>query len=64
MKPVDDFLQEDLSNNDVMVLDCFSKVYVWQGLKANDIEKKAAVKKVDNFIENCTDGRDVKNIDV
>jgi len=29
MKPVDDFLQEDLSNHDVMVLDCFRHVYIW-----------------------------------
>jgi len=29
MKPVNDYLQEDLSNNDVMVLDCFRHVYIW-----------------------------------
>lgn len=29
MKAIDDYLQEDLSNNDVMVLDCFRHVYVW-----------------------------------
>jgi hypothetical protein len=29
MKPVDDFLQEDLSNYDVMVLDCYRTVYIW-----------------------------------
>lgn len=64
MKPIDDYIQEDLSNYDVMVLDCFSKVYIWQGLKSNEIERKAAVKKVDEFIAGCADGRDVKNVDV
>jgi hypothetical protein len=64
MKPVTDFLQEDLSNNDVMVLDCFRKVYVWEGLKANEIEKKAALKKVDAFIAGATDGRDPKDVEV
>ena len=29
MNPVNDYLQEDLSNNDVMVLDCFRHVYIW-----------------------------------
>jgi len=32
-------------------------------LKSNDIERKAAVKKVQNFIDNCTDGRDPKDVD-
>lgn len=33
-------------------------------MKSNEIERKAAVKKVDAYIAGCTDGRDVKNVDV
>jgi hypothetical protein len=33
-------------------------------LKSNAIERKAAVKKVDKFIEGCTDGRDPKDVQV
>ena len=40
MRPIDNYLQEDLNNYDVMVLDCYSKVYIWEGRHANDIEKK------------------------
>jgi hypothetical protein len=46
MRPIDNFLQEDLCNHDVMVLDCFQHVYIWEGRQANNTEKKQAVKKV------------------
>jgi len=38
MKEIYNFLQDDLNNHDVMVLDCFSTVYMWVGLKANKTE--------------------------
>ena len=47
MKEVYNFAQHDLNNNDVMVLDAFSTVYIWLGRNANKAERNAVDNKVD-----------------
>ena len=47
MKEIYDFGQEDLNNNDVMVLDAFSTVYIWVGTNSNKHERKNVDAKVD-----------------
>lgn len=62
MKEIYNFNQEDLNNNDIMVLDVFSTVYIWVGRKSNDKERKNALKKVESYVQTCTDGRDIANV--
>jgi hypothetical protein len=58
MKEIYNFSQDDLNNNDIMVLDVFSTMYIWVGLKSNETERKNVMKKVEQYIEGITDGRD------
>jgi hypothetical protein len=52
-----DFQQEDLINDDVMILDTFSEVYIWCGALARPEEKKEAFKAALDFVKNSPDGR-------
>ncbi len=40
MEEIAPFCQDNLDKDDMMILDVFSKVYVWAGTKANEAEKK------------------------
>lgn len=40
---VPQFIQEDLDNNSVMILDIVQKVYVWLGKKSRPNEQKVAI---------------------
>lgn len=52
-----DFLQDDLIDEDVMLLDTFSTVYVWVGSQAHPEEQKEAPKIAQEYVESATDGR-------
>eukprot|EP00735_Rhodelphis_limneticus_P008798 TRINITY_DN2282_c0_g1::TRINITY_DN2282_c0_g1_i1::g.6847::m.6847 TRINITY_DN2282_c0_g1::TRINITY_DN2282_c0_g1_i1::g.6847 ORF type:complete len:944 (-),score=398.86,sp/P02640/VILI_CHICK/39.83/3e-174,sp/P02640/VILI_CHICK/32.63/2e-39,sp/P02640/VILI_CHICK/28.42/2e-32,Gelsolin/PF00626.17/1.1e-18,Gelsolin/PF00626.17/1.8e-16,Gelsolin/PF00626.17/1e-09,Gelsolin/PF00626.17/6.1e-17,Gelsolin/PF00626.17/2.5e-07,Gelsolin/PF00626.17/1.7e-10,VHP/PF02209.14/9.4e+03,VHP/PF02209.14/2.6e-14 TRINITY_DN2282_c0_g1_i1:633- len=56
------FSQEDLDENDVMLLDTYSEVYVWLGRDSNDDEKKGAVDIAYQYIQRAAgdegDGRE------
>ena len=45
MSEVPAFQQQDLLNDEVYVLDCFSKMYIWIGPKSNKFEYAGAHKK-------------------
>lgn len=62
MKELYNFCQEDLNNHDVMVLDTFNTIYMWIGLHSNDGERRTVGKKVEQYVENLTDGRDASKI--
>jgi hypothetical protein len=62
MKEVYNFSQQDLFNNDVMALDTYNTIYMWQGLHSNDTEKRNTGKKVEQYISNLTDGRTMETI--
>ncbi len=62
MKEVYNFMQDDLNNNDVMVLDCYSTLYMWMGKKANKPERTKAIKKVEAYVQGIADERDKKNV--
>ena len=47
-----------------MVLDAFSTVFMWVGLKANKVEKAKTIKKVEQYIANIQDGRDKDKVQV
>ncbi|XP_076823836.1 villin-1-like [Clavelina lepadiformis] len=45
------FVQEDLDEDDVMLLDTYSEVYLWVGQGANAIEKKESVAAAINYLK-------------
>lgn len=53
-----DFTQEDLMDEDVMLLDTVSTVFVWIGNGANKEEKEHAPQIAQDYIDAATDGRD------
>lgn len=57
VEEIDQFEQEDLLNDDVMILDVFTQLFVWIGSQANEIEKTRALEFAQHFINNATDGR-------
>jgi len=52
------FAQEDLIDDDVMLLDCYTTVFLWVGSGANAQEKKDAIKSSQQFVTTSNDGRD------
>ena len=52
------FCQDDLINDDVMLLDTFTAVYVWIGTEANETEKKMSFDVATKYIQSAEDGRD------
>lgn len=43
MKEIYNFVQDDLTTEDVLLLDCQSEVYVWIGLNSNIKSKQEAL---------------------
>ena len=64
MKEVPNFTQMDLNIYDVMVLDVYSTVFIWVGPKSSKAERENSASKVDEYIKNKQDGRDVNNVQV
>jgi len=52
------FNQDDLTNDDVFMLDTFNEVWVWVGSDANTREKTMAFQAAIDFVQNAPDGRD------
>jgi hypothetical protein len=57
MKEIYNFSQIDLSNNDVMVLDAYSTMFIWVGRNSNETERKNVMAKVEKYVASLTDGR-------
>ena len=53
------FASQDLVEEDVMILDTFSEVYVWVGRGSNQVEKKEALKSAKEYITTDPSGRDI-----
>jgi len=51
------FVQDDLINDDVMILDLFSDVFVWIGKDSQKEEKDKAMQTAMDFVGKATDGR-------
>jgi len=60
MEEIGNFAQDDLIDDDVMILDCYTTVYVWVGSGANEIEKRMAMDTANKYVAAAaaTDGRD------
>jgi hypothetical protein len=52
------FNQDDLTNDDVFLLDTYDEVWVWVGTDANKREKTEAFQAALDFVANAPDGRD------
>eukprot|EP01029_Cantina_marsupialis_P010612 TRINITY_DN2413_c0_g1_i2.p2 TRINITY_DN2413_c0_g1~~TRINITY_DN2413_c0_g1_i2.p2 ORF type:complete len:372 (-),score=181.17 TRINITY_DN2413_c0_g1_i2:356-1471(-) len=52
------FTQDDLCDDDIMLLDCYTTLFVWVGTQSNDTEKRESVQVARGYIAAATDGRD------
>jgi len=52
-----DFVQEDLTQDDIFMLDVFTEVYVWVGRDSNQHEKDCAFKAALDYVSHAPDGR-------
>jgi len=46
------FTQEDMLNDDIMLLDAYSTVFMWIGNRSNAVEKRGATKAAQKYIDN------------
>ncbi|XP_068638444.1 villin-1 [Aristolochia californica] len=51
VKEIFDFTQDDLTTEEVLVLDCFREIYVWIGLHAGNISKQEALTFGQKFLK-------------
>jgi len=58
IEEVQDYEQEDLIDDDVVILDCYTSIFVWVGSQANETEKSKAVEYAQQFAVAAQDGRD------
>jgi hypothetical protein len=58
IEEVQDYEQEDLVDDDVVILDCFTSIFVWVGSQANETEKSRAMEYAQQFASMANDGRD------
>jgi len=52
-----DFVQDDLNDDDVFLLDTFEEVFVWVGTGSNAQEKEEAFKAALEYVQKAPDGR-------
>lgn len=64
MSEVPAFQQQDLLNDEVYVLDCFSKMYIWIGPKSNKFEYAGAHKKTQQYIKDILDNRVKESVEI
>jgi len=57
MFEVFNYAQDDLCHDDVMMLDCFSEVYIWIGEESTKEERDNSFKAALDFVANAPDGR-------
>lgn len=58
VEEVASFDQSDLIDDDVMLLDCYTSVFVWVGSQSSSVEKTKALEVAAQFVQNANDGRD------
>ena len=64
MREIYNFAQTDLNNNDVMILDAYTSVYMWMGRNASKAEINNSQKKVDAYLAALQDGRAVADVQI
>ena len=61
-KEVFNFSQADLINDDVMMLDLYTEVFVWIGSDAEGKETEAAIKFAMDYARKNSDGRNERPV--
>ncbi|XP_067881020.1 advillin [Heterodontus francisci] len=56
---VTNFTQDDLSKDDVMLLDTWDQIFLWIGQEANEVERKEALTTAQNYLKTHPSGRDL-----
>lgn len=56
---IPDWGQQDLVEEDLMLLDTYSQVFMWIGSRTSDTEQREAKNIAQKYVEACNDGRDV-----
>jgi len=51
-------------NDDIMILDAYSSIYVWIGHGSNKFEKNGAYKTANRYIESIKDDRDKSSVQI
>jgi len=64
VQQVPNFTQSDMLNDDIMLLDAYSTIYVWIGNGSNKFEKNGAYKTANRYIESINDDRDKSSVQV
>ncbi|XP_077185065.1 advillin [Paroedura picta] len=55
---ITDFIQDDLSESDVMLLDTWDQVFLWIGKESNRVERKEALPTAQEYLKTHPSGRD------
>jgi hypothetical protein len=55
---VDNFVQSDLNDEDVFLLDTFTSIFLWIGSQSSQQEKAKALEFAERFIKEADDGRE------
>ncbi|KAM6977670.1 advillin [Aplochiton taeniatus] len=58
MTEVDDFAQDDLDEDDVMLLDTWEEIFLWIGISANDFEIQESLTNAVQYLQTHPAGRD------
>lgn len=56
---ITDFIQDDLSESDVMLLDTWDQIFLWIGKESNQVERKEALPTAQEYLKTHPSGRDV-----
>ncbi|CAL1537095.1 unnamed protein product [Lymnaea stagnalis] len=59
VEEIHDFVQSDLIEDDVMILDAWECVYIWLGKNSNKVEREASQKCAIDYLRSDPSGRDV-----
>lgn len=59
MEEVYSFIQSDLNDEDVFLLDTFTSLFIWIGSQSTQQEKDSAITFANNYINSAGDGRDL-----
>eukprot|EP00164_Ancoracysta_twista_P003232 GFYU01004318.1.p1 GENE.GFYU01004318.1~~GFYU01004318.1.p1 ORF type:complete len:812 (-),score=336.28 GFYU01004318.1:98-2533(-) len=57
VEEIHNFSQDDLIDDDVMMLDTYTEVFVWIGSASNEAERREAMALARKYVESATDGR-------
>lgn len=57
MEEIDDFTQEDLDEDDIMILDTGDEIYIWIGNESSAEEKREVLKLAKSYLRKNPDER-------